>query len=193
MMASFRVDRELWAKFGAISKRERLTATDVLTDYIQRCTSNDKTQYGANTSTDIVSTSSVGVLTRQDVIDIVNDIVMTHQEIRDIAAATIKDSIAQAHPLGVVAFEKLVDEGAVIKIAEKIVSSAFTPAQPKPVRDNEPEWVTNDNRRFYTKLVNDQKLLSKVTEVIPQYPKDNSALATALVDVGWSKGDGTVL
>ena len=46
MMASFRVDREVWAKFGAIAKRERLTATDVLTQYIQRCTDNDKTEYG---------------------------------------------------------------------------------------------------------------------------------------------------
>jgi hypothetical protein len=94
MMASFRVDRELWAKFGAIAKRERLTATDVLTDYIQRCTSNDKTQYSVNTSNDLVSTSSTETLTRNDVVSIVNDVVLTHQEIRDIAEATIKDSIS---------------------------------------------------------------------------------------------------
>ena len=52
MMASFRVDREVWAKFGAIAKRERLTATDVLTDYIQRCTDNDKTEYAVRTDKD---------------------------------------------------------------------------------------------------------------------------------------------
>jgi hypothetical protein len=51
-MASFRIDKELWAKFGAIAKRERLTVTDVLTDYIQRCTDNDRTDYGVNTSND---------------------------------------------------------------------------------------------------------------------------------------------
>ncbi len=51
-MASFRIDRDLWAKFGAIAKRERLTVTDVLTDYIQRCTDNDRTGYGVNTSSD---------------------------------------------------------------------------------------------------------------------------------------------
>ena len=44
MMASFRIDRELWAKFGKLAKSERLTATDILTDYIQRCTDNDKSQ-----------------------------------------------------------------------------------------------------------------------------------------------------
>lgn len=54
MMASFRVDREVWAKFGAIAKRERLTATDVLTQYIQRCTDNDKTEYGVMIDTDSV-------------------------------------------------------------------------------------------------------------------------------------------
>lgn len=52
MMASFRIDREMWAKFGAIAKRERLTATDVLTDYIQRCTDNDKTEYAVSIGTD---------------------------------------------------------------------------------------------------------------------------------------------
>jgi hypothetical protein len=60
-MASFRIDKELWAKFGAIAKRERLTVTDVLTDYIQRCTDNDRTDYGINTSNDdLVITSNYG-------------------------------------------------------------------------------------------------------------------------------------
>jgi hypothetical protein len=51
-MASFRIERDLWAKFGAIAKRERLTVTDVLTDYIQRCTDNDRTEYAVNTNND---------------------------------------------------------------------------------------------------------------------------------------------
>ena len=58
-MASFRIDRDLWAKFGSIAKRERLTVTDVLTDYIQRCTDNDKTEYAVNTGNDLsVSTDN---------------------------------------------------------------------------------------------------------------------------------------
>jgi hypothetical protein len=70
MMASFRVDRELWTKFGAIAKRERLTATDVLTDYIQRCTDNDKTEYAVSINTDtIISTDTY-------VSDKLNDAVM---------------------------------------------------------------------------------------------------------------------
>ena len=52
MMASFRIERETWAKFGAIAKRERLTATDVLTQYIQRCTDNDRTEYDVRTDND---------------------------------------------------------------------------------------------------------------------------------------------
>jgi hypothetical protein len=51
MMASFRIDRELWAKFGKLAKSERLTATDILTDYIQRCTDNDKSQYAVRMDT----------------------------------------------------------------------------------------------------------------------------------------------
>lgn len=59
MMASFRIDRELWAKFGKLVKSERLTATDVLTDYIQRCTDDNKSQYAINPSTyKVVSTDT---------------------------------------------------------------------------------------------------------------------------------------
>jgi hypothetical protein len=70
-MASFRIDRDLWAKFGAIAKRERLTVTDVLTEYIQRCTDNDRTEYAVNTGNDIpVSTDNYDI-------DKLNDAVMT--------------------------------------------------------------------------------------------------------------------
>jgi hypothetical protein len=51
MMASFRIDRELWAKFGKLAKSERLTATDVLTEYIQRCTDTERTQYAVSMGT----------------------------------------------------------------------------------------------------------------------------------------------
>ena len=51
MMASFRIDRELWAKFGKLAKSERLTATDILTDYIQRCTENYKSHYAVRIDT----------------------------------------------------------------------------------------------------------------------------------------------
>lgn len=52
MMASFRIDREVWSAFGAIAKRERLTVTDVLTAYIQKCTDKDGTEYGVMIGTD---------------------------------------------------------------------------------------------------------------------------------------------
>lgn len=71
MMASFRIDRELWVKFGKLVKSERLTATDVLTDYIQRCTDNDKSQYAVNTSTDEALSTGTYDDTR------LNDAVMT--------------------------------------------------------------------------------------------------------------------
>ena len=89
MMASFRIDRELWAKFGKLVKGERLTATDVLTEYIQRCTDNDKTQYAVNTSTDnsvsidtydtdklndavMIAISTLSLLSKDDVITLIS-------------------------------------------------------------------------------------------------------------------------
>lgn len=55
------------------------------------------------------------------------------------------------------------------------------------------DWVTTDNRRFYTKLVNDSELLAKVTNSIALHPADNKALAESLVKLGLQKQDGTPL
>jgi hypothetical protein len=41
MMASFRIDRELWTLFGQIAKSRRMTATEVLTAYISGVVSHD--------------------------------------------------------------------------------------------------------------------------------------------------------
>jgi hypothetical protein len=37
MIASFRIDRDDWNRFGLLVKRERLNATQVMTEYIQKC------------------------------------------------------------------------------------------------------------------------------------------------------------
>ncbi len=104
-MASFRIDREMWAKFSAIAKRERLTVTDVLTQYIQRCIDNDRTEYDGNTSNDVeVSTgiydndvisnavmtviTSLSLPTKDDVITMVNTAIDTslQSEVEDFRA-----------------------------------------------------------------------------------------------------------
>lgn len=68
---------------------------------------------------------------------------------------------------------------------------ATTAKKQKP--EDEPDWVNNDNRRFYTKLINDPDLLAKVTESIELHPKDNAHLARSLVSIGFQKTDGTAL
>jgi hypothetical protein len=50
MMASFRIERADWEKFGLIVKGERLTATQVLTDYIEQCLAAGKSFYRVNPS-----------------------------------------------------------------------------------------------------------------------------------------------
>lgn len=63
----------------------------------------------------------------------------------------------------------------------------------KQKSEDEPDWVNNDNRRFYTKLVNNPDLLAKVAESIELHPKDNADLAQSLVNIGFQKTDGTAL
>lgn len=56
-MASFRIDKTIWTKFGELAKRERLTATQLLTDYIERCLDGDRSMYGVNNCHDITEDS----------------------------------------------------------------------------------------------------------------------------------------
>ena len=60
MMASFRIEREDWGKFGEVAKRERLTVTQVLTEYIEKCIQSNRTFYGVmiNTDDDVMTSGS---------------------------------------------------------------------------------------------------------------------------------------
>jgi hypothetical protein len=86
-------------------------------------------------------------------------------------------------------------------ISDKSPSTSIEQSHPRQVAttakkqklEDEPDWVNNDNRRFYTKLINDPDLLAKVTESIELHPKDNAHLARSLVSIGFQKADGTAL
>ena len=131
MMASFRIDRELWVKFGKLVKSERLTATDVLTDYIQRCTDNDKSQYAVNTSTD----ESVSTGTYDDTR--LNDAVMTaigtlSLPDRDAVMMMVSTAIEASLQLSV----QVMIESALEPITEQVtLVESFTQNQIQAVRD----------------------------------------------------------
>jgi hypothetical protein len=84
------------------------------------------------------------------------------------------------------------DEYPSISIAQTHPRQVATTAK-KQKPEDEPDWVNNDNRRFYTKLINDPNLLAKVAESIDRHPKDNADLARSLVSIGFQKADGTAL
>jgi hypothetical protein len=66
MMASFRIDRDDWNRFGLLAKRERLNATQVLTEYIQKCLNADQTYFDSRMSNDKSSTDNESVSINTD-------------------------------------------------------------------------------------------------------------------------------
>jgi biotin operon repressor len=66
MMASFRIDRDDWNRFGLLAKRERLNATQVLTEYIQKCLKADRTYFDSKIGIDESSTNNKPVSIRTD-------------------------------------------------------------------------------------------------------------------------------
>ena len=78
MMASFRVDRDEWNRFGLLAKRERLNATQVLTEYIQKCLDADRTYFGSRMSTDGSSIDSKLVsINNDEVLKLVDERIST--------------------------------------------------------------------------------------------------------------------
>ena len=131
MMASFRIDRELWAKFGKLAKSERLTATDVLTKYIQRCTDNDRTQYAVSIDTDHLVSTGTYDDTR------LNDAVMTaigtlSLPDRDAVMMMVSTAIEASLQLSV----RVMIESALEPITEQVtLVESFTRSQLQTVRD----------------------------------------------------------
>jgi len=78
MMASFRVDRDEWNRFGLLAKRERLNATQVLTEYIQKCLDANRTYFNVSMDTDESSIDTKSVSTNtDDVLKLVDERIST--------------------------------------------------------------------------------------------------------------------
>jgi hypothetical protein len=131
MMASFRIDRQLWAKFGSIAKRERLTATDVLTDYIQRCTDNDKTEYAVSIDPDLnVSTDTYDT-------DKLNDaVMMAVSTLSLLSKDDVSTMISTAISASLQSSVQVMIESALEPITEQVTEfESFTQSQLQAVRD----------------------------------------------------------
>jgi hypothetical protein len=155
-------------------------------------------------------------LTKNEVLDLVQQSItsqvpsngLTKDEVIDL----IEQSVTNSHLLGKgLTKDEVIDliqeysishspsngltEDEVLELIRKHGSSDLA-ERARPEREmklGEPDWVNSDNRRFYAKLVNDPVVVGKVAEAIAQYPKDNKALATSLVEMGLHKNDGTAL
>jgi biotin operon repressor len=78
MMASFRIDRDDWNRFGLLAKRERLNATQVLTEYIQKCLNADWTYFDRRISTEESSTDDESVsIHTDDVLKLIDERINT--------------------------------------------------------------------------------------------------------------------
>ena len=79
MMASFRIDRDDWNRFGLLAKRERLNATQVLTEYIQKCLKADRTYFDHRMSNDNSSTGNEQVsINTDDVLKLIDERISTN-------------------------------------------------------------------------------------------------------------------
>lgn len=116
----------------------------------------------------------------------------------------IEQELSDLKKLVITLFDRLPDKSTDKKsdmISDRSPSTSIEQSHPRQVAttakkqkpEDEPDWVNNDNRRFYTKLINDPDLLAKVTESIDRHPKDNADLARSLVSIGLQKTDGTAL
>ena len=67
------------------------------------------------------------------------------------------------------------------------------PNSKKRKPEGEPDWVNDDNRKFYRMLVKDSVLLAKVAKAISQNPTSNADLAQSLMELGFHQQDGNKL
>jgi hypothetical protein len=196
MMASFRIDRDAWKRFGEMGRRERLTVTELITDYVEKCLAADRSWYGVEISTDkddvsidysnIISTGNDIVLKQ------VEELISTHKdEILMLVEEKISMAISKLSLLhGSDTNNALSSSSPSLERARPEGEIKSPAAKSKP--EGEPDWVTNETRTFYKRLAFDEELLSKVTAAIETYP-NTSDLAREIVALGFCKTDGTPL
>ena len=77
--------------------------------------------------------------------------------------------------------------------AENPVADAGNISRQRQQPEEEPDWVNENNRRYYRSLVGDSELLTKVSDAIDRHSNSNEDLAQTLLGLGFHKQDGTAL
>jgi hypothetical protein len=91
------------------------------------------------------------------------------------------------------------------QVLSELVANQLQPNAENPVADTgntsskrqqpqgEPDWVNENNRRYYRSLVGNCELLAKVSDAIDLHPDSNEDLAQTFIGLGFHKQDGTAL
>jgi predicted DNA-binding protein YlxM (UPF0122 family) len=211
-IASFRTKEGVWAEFCNKAEEQGLTATDVLKAAMEQFISGEYNP-SVYTPNNMAGRHHDNGLTRHDVLDIVNTAIQETLSLLEIPNEEtidrqIKSSIEELLKTNIEPLANLFAEletytqsqfvtvreefkKALIDRVKSSDSIAPTAPNQKQKPEGEPDWVNSDNRRFYSLLVEDSELLSKVTEAIARNNKDNAVLSKSLVEFGFYRKDGT--
>lgn len=193
MMASFRIDRELWARFGKLAKNERLTATDILTDYIQRCTDNDKSQYAVRMDTYdsdelnnlvimMVDTAIAASLPLSVQVSVESVLAPIIDRVQEIERSTQSQLQAMRHEI-----EKVLSERVKSSSIENMVKSPGTGRESNVNPDCKP--MTKRIRRWLKSLKD--KKFKGIVQVGISEQWSNQEIVTKLFEAGYGKDNNT--
>ena len=127
MMASFRIDRDDWQRFGLLAKRERLTVTQLLTEYIEKCLDADRSMYGVRIGNDeILSTGQYISTSNDEILKLIDSKINT--AISTLSLPTIEPSISTSNDeiLSLIDLKVSTNNDEILKQVESQVSIAIS-------------------------------------------------------------------
>lgn len=186
-IASFRTKEGVWSEFCNKAESIGWTATDVLKAAME--------QFIAGEFQPTVGTSARhhdSVLTRHDVLEIVNTAIMTlsiptEESIHTLVNTAISTTVVRLTEQLAEVKEELKKFEVRSVVVEKMVPTSPTPdATAKP---KYPDGITKDNRAYYNKLVGKPELIKALTELFDS-GHSNKELVPLVLATGLEKAEG---
>lgn len=185
-IATFRIEKQKWVNFQELAKTGETNASRLIIGFIEACTDSriDIADYAVTKPRSIdTSTDSIDSYLDKHLDIRIDSYLEKLTPPQSVDIETVRSEIEQAlEPI----------RESISRLVEMPQSIAKKQNTPKQSRDDEPDWVTKDNRRFYLKLVGDPILLDKVNVLIESVI-GNAELANELVTVGICQEGGKPL
>jgi hypothetical protein len=198
-LATFRIEKERWARFQQLAKDSNSNASKLIISFIDACLDNriDIDDYTITQPKSAISTSSIDEYLDNNLDTRIGNYLAKNLNsyldnridelpIKELIRASVETAL---DPIRDTVSKLQAVASHAVEIPAAIAKATTKTSKTKANGGTYPEWVKDDWKPFYKKLVGNSELIAEVAKIL-SVPMNNLELSTSLFELGIHKDDG---